>query len=395
MQWHDYIFSEERRFRVIRHVAFWVSWWLYFLFSYLLLQQPVSGSKFVYVTPGDHVPVKTFLLVLLFAITCYPVIYYIFPDITKGKWLKATAGIILMGAFLSTATYVLYWNIFSFIDVAFGSSMTSNPGTKLWPAVNLGLMNFVKVAAAALIIKYTKYWWLKQKENERLEKARINTELRLLKAQVHPDFLFKTLNSIYSHALSFSPRTSGLLLKLSDLLSYMLYECDRSTVPLEKEIDMVREYMQLEKIRCKDGPEIQISIRGDLKGKCIAPFLLTPFIENSFKHCNQVTEQFWINMDIQIEENNFSMRLANGISGMMTDQAGVDDRGLAKVQKRLTLLYPGKHELKMITEQEMSIVLLSIRLEDVADMMLEEEEADLVTSHNDKPIRTALRYATD
>ncbi len=108
---------------------------------------------------------------------------------------------------------------------------------------------------------------MKQKESERLESEKINAELQLLKAQVHPDFLFKTLNNIYTHAASSSPRTSGMLLKLSDLLSYMLYECDKPVVPLEKEIAMMKEYMQLEKIRYNDEPEMEVNIKGDLTGK--------------------------------------------------------------------------------------------------------------------------------
>ena len=85
-------------------------------------------------------------------------------------------------------------------------------------------------------------------------------------------------------------------------------------VPLEKEIAMMKEYMQLEKIRYNDEPEMEVNIKGDLNGQMIAPFLLLPFIENSFKHCGQMTEQFWINMDIRMEGNNFSMKLTNGIS---------------------------------------------------------------------------------
>src|SRR5215475_881039 len=148
-------------------------------------------------------------------------------------------------------------NVFSFIDSSSGSSKTNYSVPRFWPALNLGLMNFVKVAAAAAIIKYLKYWWLKQKESQRLEKEKINAELQLLKAQVHPDFLFNTLNNIYHHSLASSFRTSEMLLKLSELLSYMLYECDDPTVPLEKEIVMMKEYMELERIRLNENLEME------------------------------------------------------------------------------------------------------------------------------------------
>jgi LytS/YehU family sensor histidine kinase len=162
----------------------------------------------------------------------------------------------------------------------------------------------------------------------------------------------------------------------------MLYECNRPTVPLEKEIEMMEEYMQLEKIRYNDDPEIQVNIKGKPAGKSIAPFLLLPFIENSFTHCGQMTEQFWINMDIRMEGDNFSMKLTNGISESLPGQSLLSTNGLANVQKRLSLLYPGNHELKMTTEQEMFIVLLNIRLTDDVVVVAEDEETDPPTLGN-------------
>ena len=235
MQWHEFIFSEQRKHKLLRHLVFWAC--MVVVFFYLL--HSVSHNTIIIrgsgnkvnpfnLVPGDHLLLKTSLLVLLYALACYPLIYFILPEIIKRKWLKAIAYFILLCSFLYAATYFLFWNVFSFIDSSSGSSKTNYSVARFWPALNLGLMNFAKVAAAAAIIKYLKYWWLKQKESQRLEKEKINAELQLLKAQVHPDFLFKTLNNIYTHAVASSPRTSGMLLKLSDLLSYMLYECDES-----------------------------------------------------------------------------------------------------------------------------------------------------------------------
>jgi two-component system, LytTR family, sensor kinase len=395
LPWHEFIFSEKRKYKLLRHFIFWATWWLYFFACYILLQQPIPdlNIKPFFLTPGHHLPLKTFLLVLLYALACYPLLYFILPKFIKREWVKATAYFMLLCTLLFIASHFLYWDVFSFIDSSSGSSQKIASLSLSWPAINLGLMNFMKVAAAAAIIKYIKYWWLKQKESERLEREKINAELQLLKAQVHPDFLFKTLNNIYTNALSSSPRTSGMLLKLSDLLSYMLYECDQSIVPLEKEIAMMNEYMQLEKIRYNDEPEIQINIKGNLGGKSIAPFLLLPFIENSFNHCRQMTEQFWINMDIRMEGDNFSMKLTNGISESIPDQSLLNTNGLANVQKRLSLLYPGVHELKMTTEQEMFIVFLNIRLTDNAEIEVEEDEIDFAIKGNEKTIVPVLKYA--
>ncbi len=303
--------------------------------------------------------------------------------IVKKKWLNAALLLLPFAGFLYVTVYFLFWDVFAYIDSVLGSPGQKKWGPRFWPAVYLGLIAPLKIIASAVIIKYVKSWWLKQKESERLEREKINAELQLLKAQVHPDFLFKTLNNIYTHALFSSPRTPGMLLKLSDLLSYMLYECERSVVPLEKEIAMMKEYMQLEKIRHNDEPEMEVNIKGDLTGKNIAPFLLLPFIENSFKHNSQMTEQFWINMDIRIDGDNFSMKLTNGISEIIHDHS-LSSNGLANVQKRLTLLYPGKHELKITSEQEMLIVLLNIQLDEVNINTFDEEETNALMIENER-----------
>lgn len=398
MRWHEFIFSEQRKHKVLRHLAFWVTWWLYFLLCYFVIQQPIAGLGLktpLYLNPGDHLLFKTFLLVLLYAIACYPLLYFVLPKIIKGKWLKATTYFILLCYLLFIASDFLYWTIFSSIDSLWGTSKTIPALSHSWPAINLGLMNFAKVAAAAAIIKYVKYWWLKQKESQRLEKEKINADLQLLKAQVHPDFLLKTLNNIYTHAVSSSPRTSGMLLKLSDLLSYMLYECDNPLVPLEKEIAMMKEYMQLENLRHNDELEMEVNVKGDLSGRTIAPFLLLPFIENSFKHSSQMTEQFWINMDIRTEGDHFSMKLANGMFEKNQDHNSFATNGLANVRKRLTLLYPGNHELKMTSEQEMFIVFLNIRLNGMGENSSEEEETISLISENENSTNSILKYASE
>jgi hypothetical protein len=394
MPLHDLIFSAKLGRRLQRHLIFWVAWWIYFSFCDYLYQLPApAGIKGFYVNVGSHLLVKTFLLAIVYSIACYAIIYYLMPLIVKRNWLKAVLLLVSVEGFLSTVVYFLYWNVFPLINLLLGSSTIKSQGAKFWPAINLGLIAPLKIIASAVAIKYVKSWWLKQKESERLEKEKINTDLQLLRAQVHPDFLFKTLTNIHTHALSGSPTTPGMLLKLSDLLSYMLYDCDQPVMPLEKEIDMMKEYMQLEKISHYDAPEMEVNVKGDPSGKDIAPFLLLPFIENSFKH-SQTTEQFWINMDIKIDGNYFSMKLTNAVSEIFHESVLPATTGLANVQKRLALLYPGKHDLKMTSEQEMSIVFLNIQLDETITNLPEEEKINSAIVQIEQPAKIILEYAS-
>ena len=147
----------------------------------------------------------------------------------------------------------------------------------------------------------------------------------------------------------------------------MLYECDATKVKLEKEITMLIDYISLEKIRQGERLELTFQINGNLNGKLISPLLLLPFIDNSFSYCNkQKMEQAWVNLDITIDDNNLSMKLINGMPIGTPGDTINDEDTLANVKKRLQLLYPGKHELRINIEQELLMVYLNLNLEEIA-----------------------------
>jgi LytS/YehU family sensor histidine kinase len=154
-----------------------------------------------------------------------------------------------------------------------------------------------------------------------------------------------------------------MLLKLSEILSYMLYDCNELEVSLEKEIEILRDYMSLEKTRYGDKLEMNFQVKGHIGDKKIAPLLLLRFIENSFLQCgSSMTEQPWINLEMRIDTNFFYMKLMNGKPAGVS--AGENDGGnnISQAQKRLRLLYPDRHELKIIEDGEIMMVYLEIKL---------------------------------
>ena len=231
----------------------------------------------------------------------------------------------------------------------------------LWNSVVAGMISALKVLAAAIAIKLLKRWYLQQTENDRLEREKFTVELQLLKAQINPDFLFHSLDNIYFFAETDPPKASELLLRLSDMLSYMLYECDQPLVALTKELKMIRDYIYLEKTRIGERLETDVFISGDAEGKMIAPLLLLPLIENSFSYCrNETLERTWINLDLRMETDEFIMKLVNGKSiGNNYSDHSVGN-GLADVQKRLDFYYPGKNEIRILAEPEMMMTSLKI-----------------------------------
>lgn len=193
------------------------------------------------------------------------------------------------------------------------------------------------------------------------EKDKVTAELQLLKAQVHPHFLFNTLNNIYSFSLESSPKTPGLILKLSSLLSYMLYDCKADEVLLEKEIEIMKNYIDLEKERYGNKIEISWDVDGDVKDKYISPLLLLPFLENAFKHgTSEQLEKPWLSVDISVSETMLKCKIANS----KNEDAPASNHGIGiqNVKKRLAFIYPGKHELKMNDEGNFFVVSLAIEL---------------------------------
>ena len=365
MKGTDFVFSNERRFSLLRHTVFWAAWGVYFYVTFWYNQQSLGYSPDACTNLGSHIFLKFLVSMALLAAASYFFIYFLLPRyVINLQWLKLLAGIITLGIFVFIAGYVQYKWIFPILDFILGAAPDSSQMSVLWKSASMSLLNTPKIVAAAAIVKLGKYWWVKQKEKEKLEREKISTELELLKAQINPGFLFNTLNNIYAYSLAGSLRASEMVLKLSDLLSYMLYECDRQWVPLENEVEMMKEYISLEKIRRCENLEMEISVKGNLTGKKIAPFLLLPYIEDSFKHAGSVTQHCWIHMEIKAEGEMFYLKLISGTSEDNAEQPALQSDGLANVKKRLTLLYPEKHELKVTSEGEMYMLLLKIRLGD-------------------------------
>jgi len=373
MQWHDLLFSNQAPHRNRRHLICWLLWWIYIVFT-IFATKELPGAFYQY-QPGLNelgylqysvlVLIKSFFLLLTHVLFCCSIIYILLPGyLLKKKYGFFITSILLVCTLIIPVVYFLYTLVYPFIDDLFNLHPANANKTALWVSIDAGLINALKVTLIAAAINLLKRWWLKQKEKEKLEKEKINADLQLLKAQIHPTFLFSTLNNIITHARAASPMAPEMLIKLSDLLSYMLYECDAPKVKLEKEISMLKEYISLEKIRQGKRLEMTFQINGKLNGQLISPLLLLPFIDNSFSHCNnKAMEHAWVNLDITIQDSCLFMKLITGMPMEPGDTLN-DDESLINVKKRLHLLYPGKHELRINTEQELLMVYLNLNLEE-------------------------------
>src|SRR5688572_24063794 len=259
MGWHEFVFTEEKPQRYARHVVFWLLWWAYFFFSLNFLPQQTNAlQKTHYSLQSVPDIIHSLLIVFIHILSCYVLIYILIPRfLLKSKYFLFATSTILLGFAMVQATRFIDTVIMPFFD-----DNDKSTTTPYFASIYTGLINAIKILAAAAAFKLINHWYHAQKEKERFEKEKIEAELDLLKSHIHPGFLFNTLNNIYSFALTASPKAPQMLLKLSDILSYMLYECNEKEVPLEKEIRLTEDYITLDKMRYGNKLEVNMQVKG-------------------------------------------------------------------------------------------------------------------------------------
>jgi LytS/YehU family sensor histidine kinase len=218
-------------------------------------------------------------------------------------------------------------------------------------------------AAGACSIRLVKYWHLKEKRNLELLKEKTEAQLQLLRAQVHPHFLFTTLNNIYAKAQYESPGTAKMIGELSHILRYVLDEGKRDLVPLESELQMLTDYINLEQMRYDDKLDLHLSLPSKTRGIYIAPLLLLPFVENCFKHgTSKMLNNPWINLKMEVHDTSLFMKVMNGKKPLQILSDTRKGTGIDNVKKRLELLYKNKYHLQINDEEEVFIVNLNLEL---------------------------------
>ena len=360
MKMYDLIFSNNRLQRIKRHLLFWAVVYIYQVvrMSFLFPQDQV----------WDNAPVILIgslrQVITQYVITSYIIVYYLVPKFfMKKKYVLFALTLLLL--------YIITFGLgFLLISISLKSLTQAVGTTKEQPYIYLRgsiirlFGNAPLICGLLLSLKTLKTWHLKQLENETLTREKANAELQLLKAQIHPHFLFNTLNNIYSFTLTKSPLAAELVQKLSDMLGYMITDCDHTMVSLEKEIQLIKDYIGLEKVRYGDRLDIQMHINGDGKNKMIAPLLMIPFVENCFKHGASIMRgKQWMQLSIHVNNNVLYFNLTNSKPLHPVNNKSKNGIGLLNVKKRMALLYPDKHQLIINANDGVYNVQLQIELQ--------------------------------
>jgi cell division protein FtsB len=287
-------------------------------------------------------------------IAVYPMLYYLFPKyLYKKKFLQFFIGymaLIIAAKLVSDGLSVLTR------DIAYVRHFSVRPGRFVSP--------FINISSLAASVELIRYFYFQENKSIHARKEKTRAELELLKSQIHPHFLFNTLNSLFAHTMIKSPASPRIVVELSDLLRFMVYESRVEFIPLEQEIQLLKNYINLERLRYGDDFDISFTHSGDIEHKLVRPLLLLPLLENAFKQ--GVSDQLdlkWISMNIHVENKRLNVKLANSYDApgnSETEPALMRDAVLENVRKRLELSYPG--EYVFIVKEEPEIFLVSLEL---------------------------------
>lgn len=340
--------------RIYYHILFWLA---YILF-YTIFWGSYEGNNYF-----DETLQLLFLLPWKL-IPTYITLYYLMP---KYLYPKRTTMYIVLSIILAVSMGLMdrYMN-WKYLYHWF------NPENEYWkdplwylPKVINSMLSVYTPVFVAMAIKLQRFYYKKEQINKELEKEKIETELKFLKAQIHPHFLFNTLNSIYSLSLEKSSKTPDAVLGLSKFLDYMLYDCNDRLISVEKEWEELMNLVALEQLRYGDKLTISTKFENDNVESFIPPLLLLPFVENAFKHgADTLLEDSYINIHLKSDNKQlwFTVENSKAPNEESEELDGDKNIGLKNVKRRLALFFPDKHHLQIHEEPNRFLITLEIDL---------------------------------
>ena len=346
---------------IIFHLFFWLS--LPIFLAHTQLNISIAG---VFNTYDEYYNITLFYGTICNAILFYLLVFVVIPHyFSRNKYLPGILAslllYILIGFFEFILDYIVLKSIYSATDA---ERIFSNSGIFLY------ISNFeinVLFLITAIAYRFTKDWFKSEKIKHQLMEEKLSSELQFLKSQINPHLLFNTLNNLFGMARQAKaiPVADGIA-KLSNLMRYMIYDSVIDKVPIEKEIKYINDFIDLQKLRIKYTNNINIDFKiSNYSPKLIiAPLILIPFVENSFKHGISSQNRSEIIIELKTIENKVDFNICNTINKLRINRNDESSGfGLKNVKKRLNLIYPNKHQLKINIEDNFYTVSLAIDTE--------------------------------
>ncbi len=336
---------------LLLHLSFWAVYFFFFFY------------QITYARRSQEVILWRSLLdatthVLIIAGIAYLNYFYLLPRFLKHKQLGRYLFEILIPLAATVAFHIYVKRLI------YGGPDTGRAGflysDKFLIQHSLSVLSIVVFIG---MLRFAEDWFQLEARKKEIENEKLTAELRFLKAQINPHFLFNTLNNLYYLAFTQSPKTTEVIDKLSQMMRYMIYESNHPKVPLTKEIEYMENYISLEKLRLDDQVPITFDVHGNPQGVMIEPFLFITFLENAFKHgVSTNATNAWVKAEIVLTEHQCVYSVANSRLSAQVVQGEKSGIGLQNLRRRLELSYPNRHELSVRDEPRAYAVKLTLQL---------------------------------
>ena len=361
----------------IYHLVFWMvyhfAWWS------ISVGDPIQAIDNILFSPYTT---KFVFYVVFQALAVYFNLYYLIPKyLITGRYK-----IYLFALFLTimiTASFIVSgYYLTPFITGLPFEELFKKPTSAYWDLFKSNaLSSTIASMTLAMSIKLGKNWIETRKREQELEKEKIETELKFLRSQFNPHFLFNTINSIFVLIHKNPDKASDSLAKFSDLLRYQLYECNASKISVEQELNYLNNFIELGSLRLDNSVRCDFNLPQATNNQLdIAPFILMPFIENAFKHVSQThLQDNWISIHIKINGSSLYMEVSNSVGQVHnnTDVIKSNGIGLVNVKRRLALIYPDLHVLEISKELDKYRLRLQIQLDTTKELEAHPEVREL------------------
>ncbi|TLP79267.1 sensor histidine kinase [Maribacter sp. ACAM166] len=330
------------------HILFWL---LYFAFN--SIRWGSYFDDYWYSFKSNLIEFPLHIIIVYFNI------YYLVPKFIIGKKYKSyiTSLIIVLGINYFVRIGLVYWLVTT------DTSPIVQGESDLFSFNHIIAITLGEIYVLALVsgIKFTIDYVIQLNKNNQLLELQTETEMNYLKAQIQPHFFFNTLNSLYALTLKKSEKAAEVVLKLSEIMEYVLYDLNKKKIPLLKEINYVRNYIELEQIRRGDLVDSNVEIIGEIDDILLPPFLFLPFVENCFKHGQLSSGKICIKMTFKRDEKELEFVLVNSYEqdNFPKVKSGI---GIINVKRRLDLNYGNTFQLKNYPTENEYIVVLKIPL---------------------------------
>lgn len=349
------------------HIPFWFGY--HYLWWSLRTNSLVEPLHSLVYTPYC---IKFFFYVIFQAVGVYFNLYYLIPKfLEKGRYVEYISFLILTiictAALIVPGYYLSAWVSGKPFQELFGME----PTEYLFIFKTNSLPSTLASTTLGMSIKLTKNWIQSSRRQQLLEKEKLETELKFLRSQFNPHFLFNTINSIFFLIHKNPVLASNALAKFSDLLRFQLYECNEMQIPLHSEITYLENFVELQKLRQNNNVQVLVDIDSQPNHHLvIAPFALITFTENAFKHLSDHSHKpNWIKLHLCITGSQLQFKIANSVSAAHeTDIVSYGGLGLSNIKRRLDLIYPGNHKLMIEQDAESYEVQLTLTLAEISEI---------------------------